>query len=120
MRSIILMTNSEKMLEIINFECRKNNIVSFLNESKMNIDMVSGRIYISFDDGIIADYEEDELNMISNLFLDNIYFYLVCYSDIMALMNLIETILFEEIVYIDDDMGNIVPVSEFKENFMYV
>lgn len=118
MQSIIVITNSSKMLENIQNQCNRNNISNFINEHQLNIELESGRLYISLDNGIVDDYEEDELKIINHIFSNSRYFYLLCFSSKIALKNLMSKISFEEKVYVDDDMGNIFPLAEFKKSLI--
>ncbi len=116
MQSIILIADNDSLLERIEALCKKDGLISFMSEKQLNIDLEIGRIYISLDSGIIADYDADELKDILHIFSNGIYFYLVCFSDRLVLENLMIKFLVQENLYIDDDMGNIISIADFKEN----
>ena len=105
MQSIVLITNCNQILSLINSQCKGDDISSYKK----------GRVYITLSNEIVEDFEYGEMQCIHKLFPDNIFFYLICYTNNAVLNKLMKQLIFKEKVYVDDDKGNIFTFNEFKE-----
>lgn len=120
MQSIVLITNCSQILDLINSQCKGDDIISYTKENQLNIDMVNGRVYITLSNEIVKDFEYDEMQNIHKIFPDAIFFYLMCYTNNVVLKKIIQRLTFQEKVYVDDDRGNIFTFTEFKEYCLHI
>ncbi len=114
MQSILLISDSDKLIELINIQC-KYFITNKKNEKKLNLEKGDERFYITLMNNGIDEYEEDEVAFIKKIFPNKIFFYLLCYTSESGIKDLVNQLSFKEKIYIDDDQGNIMPFSEFKK-----
>lgn len=119
MQSIVLITNCSQILNLINSQCKGDDIISYTKENQLNIEMENGRVYITLSNEIVEDFEYDEMQNIHNIFPDAIFFYLMCYTSNAVLKKIIQRLTFQEKVYVDDDRGNIFTFTEFKEYYLH-
>ena len=115
MQSIVLITNCNQILSLINSQCKGDDISSYKKGNQLNIEMENGRVYITLSNEIVEDFEYGEMQCIHKLFPDNIFFYLICYTNNAVLNKLMKQLIFKEKVYVDDDKGNIFTFNEFKQ-----
>jgi hypothetical protein len=120
MESVILISNNNGCLKAIGKQYNNNEIHKPDDENKLNIETKEGRLYITLENSIISDYEDEELDLIRSKLKEPLYFYLVNYSDKSALKRFIKDIIYKESIYIDDDNGSILPCSEFQKRFKEV
>lgn len=115
MESIILITNNNKMLDKIETRCKAFNINSIFVNNKLIIEMMDGRIYISLSKELEEDFDYAELEILKKIFFGEIFYYLICYSNKKVLKEIMHIFTFQEMLYIDDDEGHIIPLSIYKE-----
>ena len=64
MQSIVLITNCNQILSLINSQCKGDDISSYKKGNQLNIEMENGRVYITLSNEIVEDFEYGEMQCI--------------------------------------------------------
>lgn len=113
MQSIVLISSDSYLLVKLRIQWENKAISILENKEQLNIETKEGRIYLNLSNDIIADYDDKELNFLKKHLPDEKHFFSLCYSNKIILNKFLNSSAFDDIVYIDDDNGNILTLEEF-------
>lgn len=112
MQSVIMISDIENLLEKIEL-LFKTTLSKYQENNVLNLELNNGRLYITASNNISDDFSKEEIKFLSEKCSQELYFYLVCYSDEQVLKQLLSELCFLKKIYIDDDIGHIVSINEF-------
>ena len=115
MQWVILIGNEELTIDkLYNItyerECEKN----YVNSNKIVVNYESEHIFYEYTPEIINDYELEELEKIPFI---NPHFIMMIYTSEKLMKSILIEKDFPKDIYIDDDDGNILPISKFVASY---
>lgn len=117
MQSVIMISDSEVDIAQIEKQWENKSISTNNLGSRLVIEMEKGRIYLDVIKDGLSEYDDGEL---TDLKMNDYYFYSISYTDSVALSAFIHKTTFSSKIFIDDDAGKIIPYSEFCKSIDWV